>query len=361
MEFYNYLNKKNFLIFLVLVNLIVFSFFLISPTFAWAYEDSEKIMEAGFDATNLFTAVFNVGLPKFLFLQPSLTLFDLASEFFSTITGNNLFTEGIDSSNFSKVYSFVGGLAGNGTYSLQPIGYLIVGICAGIEGLRICKDSKGLSTQWLGLGLMEAWFVYALKFYVLYSLVANAKELMLAIYSIVMAVQNVVSSAIKVSQFDNGSVVFDSVKEFINNITIGDGTGVCFVVFITAIVCLIVCALTAIYIQVLSVMRIFEIFILMAISPITLGAAASTFTSDVTKTYIKTFISAVLQLTVILLIVAIFGPLMTGITSSLNNVFNGDTGVNTILKAVVPIVTSLSLFLMVKKSRQISNNLVGLA
>lgn len=355
MLFFSYFNRNKLFFLFFLFCLILF--FLISPTLAWAYENTEKIMEAGFDPLKIPEWFMSVALPKTLFLQPSLSFFDLAAEFFSTISGNNLFTEGIDSSKFTKVYSFIATLTG----SLKPAGFLIVGICAGIEGLRICKDSKGLSTQWLGLGLMEAWFVYAIKFYVLYSLVENAKELMLAIYSLVMIIQNAVINTIKGSGFDSGSVVFDEVKNFVNNVTIGDGMGVAFVIFLTAITCLIICALTAVYVQVLSVMRIFEIFVLMAVSPITLGAAASSFTSDVTKTYIKTFISAVLQLTVILLIVAIFGPLMTGIASSLGEVFNGDSGINTILKAVVPIVTSLSLFLMVKKSRQISNNLVGLA
>ena len=328
---------------------------LVCPQFAFAYDDNEKMMEAGYDITD-WVGCIKVFFSKEILLKGALNFLELAGEFFNTITGNSLFTEGIDSTKFSKVYLFVGNLS----ESLKPVGYLILGMFAGIEALRIAKDSKGLSSQWMGLGVMEAWLVYALKFYILYVLVTNAKALMLAIYGLIIKIQGIIQGAIKDASLDDGSVVFDSVREYINNLTYGQCPSAAFTIFLVCIVVLIVCAITAVYIQVLSVLRLFEIFILLAMSPICLSGAVSSITSSVTRSYIKNFVSAVLQLSIILIIVAIFGPLMSGITTSLNEAFTtNNTGVQAILKAVIPIVTSLSLFLMVKQSRQISDKLVA--
>lgn len=333
-----------------LISLILVVF----PTFAFAIDGDTTFIDGGGDLLDPLGSML-LGAGK-LCLSGGLSFLDLAGEFFNTVTGNNLFTEGITSTNFSKVYLFVGKLC----ESLRPAGYTVIGIFAGIEALRIAKDSKGLSTQWMGLGVMEAWMIFGIKFYALYTLVTNAKALMLAIYGLIEKIQTIISTAIKSEGFDNASVVFDSVREFINGITYSQGVGICVTVLLFCFVTLAICAVTAIYIQVLSVLRLFEIFILLAVSPICLSGAVSSWTSSITKSYVKTFCSAVLQLSIILLIVAIFGPLMAGITSSLNDAFStGNTGVQAILKTAVPIVTSLSLFLMVKQSRQISDKLVA--
>lgn len=327
---------------------------LLVPTLAWAYDGNAKFLDTGWDIGDIGGSI--LAMLGQAALQIGLSFLDVAGEFFNTITGNNLFKEGINSTKFSNVYLFVGNLC----EALKPAGYTVIGIFAGIEGLRIAKDSKGLSTQWMGLGVMETWLVFVIKFYVMYVLVNNAKALMLAIYGLITNIQAIISKTIQSAGFDNASVVFDSIRDYMWTITYSQGVGICVVIMIMCGVVLIVCAVTAIYVQILSVLRLFEIFILMAVSPICLSGAVSSITSSITKSYIKTFCSAVLQLSIILITVAIFGPLMSGISESLNTAFStGNTGVETILKTAVPIVTSLSLFLMVKQSRQISDKLVA--
>ena len=351
-------NCDKLLVGFVFLVLAACSFLVLLPQVAFAsYPPDENIWSAGYDflgdpggSITLWLSTMCGNLAK--------QFLEIASEFFNTITGNHLFKQGIDSNNFSKVLSFVGLLIEN----LKPVGYTILGICAGIEALRIAKDSKGLSSQWMGLGIMEAWLVYCIKFYLLYTLVANAKFFMLAIYGLLMQVQSIISSAIDAAGFSNASLTFEETTNYINGLTMGDCPHAAILIAIVCLVLLVVCAVTAIYIQVLSVMRLFEIFILLAVSPVSLSGAVSSFTSSITKSYLRTFCAAVLQLSIILLIVAIFGPLMGGITTSLNETFSSNnTGVQIFVKSVVPIVTSLSLFLMVKQSRPIADKLCGTA
>ena len=286
------------------------------------------------------------------------TCVGVANEFFGTITGNNLFTVGIEDDRFANVMLFVGNVCN----ALLPIGYLVLGIFAGVEGLRILKDSKSLSTQWLGLGVMEAWLVYAIKFTVLYVLITNAKALMLAIYSLVSLVQKAVSNAISAAGFGEATASFESLTELINAVTFDQGIGFCAMVALIALLAAVVAGLTAVYVQVLAVMRLFEIFILIAVSPVSISGLVSSYTSSVTAGYIKTFIGAVLQISILFLIIAIAGPILSSVTGSINEVFNaGNTGIEALLSAVTPIVTTLAVFLMAKQSRQIADRLAGAA
>ncbi len=350
--------------FLIGVLVALFTLTCIMPEFAFAVSDEDPIATTDVEA-NLGTITsgdfFKYGLTKLIggaMLDFAKWLTDIANEFFATITGNNLFTLGIEDDRFANVMLFVSNVCN----ALLPIGYLVLGIFAGVEGLRILKDTKSLSSQWLGLGVMEAWLVYAIKFTVLYVLITNAKALMLAIYSVVSLIQTAVSNAVSAAGFSDASTSFDSLTNLANAVTFEQGTGFCMIIVLVALLAAIVAALTAIYVQVLAVMRLFEIFILIAVSPVSISGLVSSYTSPVAAGYIKTFIGAVLQISILFLIVAIAGPILASVTGSINEIFaSGTSAVESIVATVTPIVTTLAVFLMAKQSRQIADRLAGAA
>ena len=331
------------------------------PDVAFAVSDDDKIL-----GTDVPLSISQLGNIKYCVLQWifggilsfAINATQLANEFLNTITNNSLFTLGIGDPKFNNVMAFVGTCC----EKLTPIGYYVLGIFVGIEALKICKDTKSLSTQWIGLGVMEAWLVFAIKFTVLYTLVKNAKQLMLAIYSLVGLVQTAVQKAIESAGFGGVDQSFQPLIDMANSVTFGD-FGQAPLIALVALIALGAAALTAIYVQVLAVMRLFEIFILLAVSPVSISTLASQHTSSVGAGYIKTFIGAVLQISILFLIVAIAGPILGTVSSSITDVFAKPdaTGPEVLLSVVTPIVTTIALFLMAKKSRDIADRLAGAA
>ncbi len=359
----NTICNKRYVYICALIALLALLCLVVLPSFAWAVSGDDAIRSnrveptvgnfLGSDSKYVFTSFILGGA-----LDVASSALDLANEFFATITGNKLFMTGIEDSSFASVMLFVGNVCN----ALLPIGYLVLGIFAGVEGLRILKDSKHLSSQWMGLGVMEAWLVYAIKFTVLYVLITNAKALMLAIYSLVSMIQTAIQTVVESAGFSSSNTTFEALQTLVDSVTYdqGTGSGIVFLILAIAVLTLVISGITAIYIQVLAVMRIFEIFILIAVSPVSISALVSSYTSSVASGYIKTFIGAVLQLSILFLIIAIAGPILGTVSGSINNVFqSGTSGVEALLGTVTPIVTTLAVLFMAKQSRQIADRLAG--
>ena len=340
----------------------VCTLYVCMPDVAFAISDEDKILESnpmdGLNITNIFGNLKYI-IAKAIYggiLESSNAAADLANQFMATITNNSLFSLGIDDAKFNNVITFVGNVCS----ALRPLGYYFVGVFCGIEALRICKDTRQLSSQWFGLGVIEAWLVFSIKYCVLFTLVTNAKQLMYAIYWLVGRIQVAVTKAISTAGLGGVDQTFNCISDLANNLTYADA-GQSFLILLVAIIALGAAAITAIYVQVLAVMRLFEIFILIAISPVSISTFASSYTSSIAGGYIKTFIGAVLQISILFLIVAIAGPILSSVAGSINSVFVDDqaTGPAKLLQVVTPIVTALALFLMAKKSREISDRLAG--
>ena len=356
---------KECILFVALFCAITLVYFLVVPHVAFAIEPTDTVYNANSDFWSIFTNFFTYGLGLTLgktCLNGAIALSELANEFFSTITGSKLFNESITGNNnsFGEVMRLVSRICD----ALLPIGYTILGIFVGIEALRITKDTKQLSSQWLGLGIMETWLVFAIKFTVLYTLVTRAKDLMLVIYDFVCNVQTAIQGVIG-DGLDSPSAAFDSIATLAQSITFETDVSISLLILLTALVCMICAAITAIYIQVLGITRIFEIFILIAMSPVSVAGLASSYTSSITAGYFKSFVGAVLQISILFLIIALAGPILATVTSSINEVFvnPGDNPsiVQQLLGAITPIVTSLSLFFMAKQSRPIADKIAGAA
>lgn len=328
---------------------------LVVPDLAFAYSDDEKLSDAGFDFTNIGTAI-SIALAQ-QFSGFARTVMGFAEEFYNAITNADLFKLGITSTEFADVNKFIGSVCSQ----LKPVGYTILGVFAGIEGLRISHDSKSLSSQWLGLGVLEEWLFFTIKFCILYSVVTNAKSIMLCIYSMVGWIQTAVTKAMTSSGLSSSQAAFSSMTDTIDNLTVGDATsGFVMLLTIVCLIMLIVCAITAIYIQVLAITRIFEIFVLMAVAPVSLTGFVSKSTTFISQEYLKRFVGAVLQISVLLLIVAIGAPILNSVSGSLSSVFaSEDTLINSLLGTITPIASTLALFTMAKQSRPIANSLAG--
>lgn len=280
---------------------------------------------------------------------------NMANEFFKTITGNNVFTVGINDDKFSSVNYAVSIICDK----LRPVGYTALGLFMGFECLSIMKDTNQNISSAFGMGGLDRWIVFAIKCTIMFSVITNAKALMLIIYTFIGYIQTGITNALTIEGLNGDSNTFQTLIDMNNNLTFGDyWNGVLTMLVIVSLVSMVVSAITAIYVQILAVTRIFEIFLLMAVSPVSLVGFVSNKTSSLTSSYIKTFCGACLQLSIILLIIALAGPLINSLSGSIGEVFKaGQTGVQALMGCITPIVTTLAVFVMVKKSRPIADKL----
>lgn len=207
---------------------------------------------------------------------------------------------------------------------------------------------------------MEQWIIFAIKYSILYVVITHVKLIMYSVFSIFHAISNAIQNNILVNMPTN-TISSDMMNASFEAITYDQGIGLGLVLVLVALVVLICVALTTIYTQVLAIVRIFEIFIGIAFAPIPLTMLAVKELSQGAISFIRWFCGACLQLAILYAIVALGGPLISSISSSLTAMFTStNTGVEAIMIAIVPIVSSLALFMMVKQSRDISNRIVGM-
>lgn len=339
------LNRKGAVILALVVALLI-----AFPAFAWA----EPVIGS---SPGMFD--FGKQLTKWIVesaLEPfAQTILGVASEFYSILSKGQII--GGDLSSFPEVERVVNTILDR---VLVPFAQGFFGIFLAIDCLRIVRDTGSSSLKFAGLGVMEQWIIFAIKYSILYVVITHVKLIMYSVFSIFHAISNAIQNNILVNMPTN-TISSDMMNASFEAITYDQGIGLGLVLVLVALVVLICVALTTIYTQVLAIVRIFEIFIGIAFAPIPLTMLAVKELSQGAISFIRWFCGACLQLAILYAIVALGGPLISSISSSLTAMFTStNTGVEAIMIAIVPIVSSLALFMMVKQSRDISNRIVGM-
>lgn len=282
------------------------------------------------------------------------SILGIASEFYSILAKGQII--GGDLSSFPEVERVVNTILDR---VLIPFAQGFFGIFLAIDCLRIIRDTGNSSLRFAGLGVMEQWIVFAIKYSILYVVITHVRLIMYGIFGIFHAISNAIQNNVLINM-PSSTISSDMMNASFEAITYDQGIGLGIVLVLVAVVVLIAVALTTIYTQVLAIVRIFEIFVGVAFSPIPLTMLATKELSQGAIGFIKWFCGACLQLAILYAIVALGGPLISSIGSSLTAMFTTtNTGIEAIMIAVVPVVSSLALFMMVKQSREISNRIMG--
>lgn len=278
----------------------------------------------------------------------------LAGEFYG-ILAKGQFVGG-DLSAFPQVQTVVKDIINR---VLVPISQGVLGFMLAFELLQIEHDiGTGSTARNLGLGGFERFIFFAVKYAALYVVINHIYAIMAGVFAIFNWVSDHLLALVGSGNIAN-AIDAGMLDAALNTLTY-DQFGQIFIYMLVALVTLVVCALTCFYGQVLAISRIFEIFVLIAMSPLPITTFANRKLSDVGTGFVKTFCSACLQLAVIYAIVGIGGPLIASVSSTVGGLFTStDTGVQMLLKCSVPIVSCLSLYTMLKASRGISNHMTG--
>lgn len=340
----------------------------------WLYEDQYSETDSGdtsgddlISATNATWGITNIGnlgnwfvrLLYTVFLAPGInTLASVADEFMSLIGTGQI---------IGDVFSSSGGQEGTYASALTTVlnvaNNVIIPISNGFLGLSLIFSMMSFGRE-AGVGgrhgtdLFAGYLWIAVKYALLSSCITHSIDIMRGIFDIV----NNIGAGIQ--QFANlGTLQFSAfsstMMEVCRSVTYQGGIGVVFVLLLIALVGVIAAGLTAVYTQVLIVVRIFEICILMCFSGIAFVMLGHQGTRESGIRYIKRFGSCCVQALVLLLVVGLGSVFMTAAATLFVNA--SSTGIlGFIINAVGPIVSCIAIFLMVKQSRDIANSIVGL-
>lgn len=277
-----------------------------------------------------------------------------ASEFYRIIAEGNII--GGELSSFPEVERVVENILNN---VLVPVALGFFGLFLGLDLLRIMKDSGNNALRFAGLGVMEEWLIFGIKYGILYVAINHVQLIMYSIFSVFHYISTLVQRNVLVD-IDTSGISSTMMDASFQALTYENGPGLAILLLLVAFVVLIVVALTAIYTQVLAIVRIFEIFIGIAFSPIPITMLISRQLSSGGIQFFRWFCGACLQLAVLFAIVGLGGPLITSISGSVTAMFTTtDTAIQGMMTAVVPVISALSLFVMVKSSRTISDKIMG--
>lgn len=277
-----------------------------------------------------------------------------AAEFYTILSKGQII--GGDLSSFPEVERVVNTILDR---VLVPFAQGFFGIFLAIDCLRILRDTGNNSLRFAGLGVMEQWIIFAIKYSILYVVITHVRLIMYGVFGIFHAISNAIQNTVLVNM-PTSTISQNMMNASFEAITYDQGFGIALLLAIVSFIVLACVALTTVYTQVLAIVRIFEIFVGIAFSPIPLTMLAAKELSPGAISFIKWFCGACLQLAILYAIVALGGPLISSISSSLTAMFTStSTGIESLMVAIVPIISSLALFMMVKQSRELSNRIMG--
>lgn len=277
-----------------------------------------------------------------------------ADQFISQISTGELFGDAFGAgSAYRDAYLIVVRVAEN----------VIVPVANGFLGLSFVFSLMSFGRE-AGMGgrhgtdLFASYIWLAAKYVLLSSCISHSVDLMLGIFGIVNEVGRGMQAlgglgALTMTGFS------DSFMAICRSLTYAQGAGAAVVILLFALVCLGAAALTAIYTQVVVVLRIFEVCILMAFSGFAFVMLGHQGTREAGIRYIKRFGSVCVQALVILLVVGL-GSVFMSVSIGLFANAGGTDLVSMLMNVVGPLVSCIAIFLMVKMSRDVANAIVGL-
>lgn len=341
----------------------------------WFYQDAYSNTDSGdtsqddlISATNATFGITNFGnmgnwftrLLYSVFFGPSINnLANVADEFMSLIGSGDLIGDVFTSSRDGGTGTYTSAL----TTVMNVANNVVIPISNGFLGLSLIFSLMSFGRE-AGMGgrhgtdLFAGYLWIAVKYVLISSCITHSISIMRGIFDLVNNIGSGIQQYAGLNDLDFNTFS-NTMMEVCRSSTYQDGFGVLFVLLIIALVGAIAAALTAVYAQVLIVVRVFEICILMCFSGIAFVMLGHQGTRESGIRYIKRFGSCCVQALVLLLVVGL-GTIFMSAAANLFVSTETDTILGFIVSAVGPIVSCVAIFLMVKQSRDIANAIVGL-
>ena len=312
-----------------------------------------SILDLGNIGNALNKAVFG------MFGGLSWQLAKLVNDFMGQLGSITLFDEGFSSGAYNVVYDVCIQVADNVAI---PVATGFLGLALVLALINFTKDVA--QTNHGTTDLLANYMFIIVKFGVLQLAISNTTLIMQGIYELVREIGEFMTTL--VSPATPGALAYTdgfagSVNEILKSITYQQGCGAAILVTIIALAGFICAILTMVYVNVVAIMRMFEVYVRSAFAALPMVMLGNRTTKDGGIRYFKKYAGCCLQALVVILIVAIGSPMMSaGGTMLADAIGSGSGGFAGLIMAVLPSVCScVALLFMVKQSRQIADEIVG--
>lgn len=286
------------------------------------------------------------------------TCIDAMNDFLHTASASDIFTMHLSNPALKQMCDVAWSVCQN---VAMPIGFGLLGIMVALE---LANVSRNISTQ-NSLSFFESLARFVIKLMVWTTFISYTPSLMNMIYEFV---RNISAGVKQFAVFEGSSGQITSfsidkqpILDVINGI---QGDQFLWLVFamLFLIIALLLTAGATIFVQIVALARFLEIFVLFSLSAIPLVSFVNHNTRFIGQGYLTWFVSACLQGTVLVLLLAFFGPLFTAGASILGASIGGDGGssVAGLVNALAqPLVFSIVMILSIQHSREWASKIVG--
>ena len=275
---------------------------------------------------------------------------DVCNALFETIADASGLTAELDDSQYAEVYSRANDISET---IIQPVAVGFLGLALVLELLQFSREVATNKGDHFGMLGSYLWIV--VKFSAIMVLIGHTTLITRGLYELFLWLARNISGLLTVHGLDAGS--FDSFMLNLQEVTYAD-FGHIFLLLIVAVVLVVVASITVMRVVVLTVVRMFEIYVYMAFAGFPLVMVSSRQTREGGLRYFKSFAAACLQAAVLIVLVSFAGVLMSSVSALLET--TADAGiVSVIINVLAPIAGCFGVNAVVGKSREIANQILG--
>lgn len=307
------------------------------------------VTKPGFD-------IFNLG-PWFLYtiyegVEGACSgMIDVCESLFGFIQTTDSLTLEIDDASYLQVYSSVVTISER---AIQPIAVGFLGLALVLELLQFSREVATNRGDHFHMAGSYVWIL--VKFGAIMTLIGHTTLITNAIYELFLMLTRFVMGLMSSVGIDEQG--FSQFMIGLQEITYADW-GRMFIMLIIALVLVVAVAMTVLRVMVLTVTRMFEIYVRAAFSGIPLVMLTNRSTRDGGLRYFKEFAGACLQATVLVVMIAFSGVIMNAVAILLAVPDGVGSFVGLVLNVLAPIAGVLGVNAVIGMSRDISNRILG--
>lgn len=280
---------------------------------------------------------------------------DLINEMLGTVSGGkmDIFTLPLDGDALHKVYDVSVSVLHN---VAMPVAYAFLGLLVAIE-LFDCV--KGMRAGTARLGGSDQLIACIIKIMIVKILIDNCQGLFQAIYDLTCNISHGIE---KFAGAAGGDVAMpkDAFLSLIKDAPNSD-LFLFIIMIVVMFVAVIVIFIAVVIIQVVALTRYLEIFICISFAALPIILFLNQHVKQQALVFLKVYVAACLQGPVLVLLLKFIFPLFAAVATILGTVVSGghSTILQTLLSCAAPLAMCFSIVVMVQRSRDYANSIVG--
>lgn len=280
---------------------------------------------------------------------------DLINEMLATISSSNMnvFTLPLGGNELNQVYSVAASVLNN---VAMPIGYSFLGLLVAVELFECVKGMKAGVSR---LGGSDQLIACMIKIMIVKILIDNSQALCQAVYDLTCNISRGIERYATIGGASS-SMPKDSFLSLVSGSAPTDIWLFVFMILIMTVSVIVIFA-AVLFVQIIALTRYLEIFICIAFAALPIIMFLNEHVKQIGIGYLKIYVAACLQGPVLVLLLKFIFPLFAAIATILGGVLvgGGSTVLQTILSAAAPLALCFAIVVMIQRSREYANGIVG--